>query len=418
MKTLIVGGGLLGLTTAKVLQRDHHEVEVLETRNEICQGASYANGGMLTASMSDPWNAPGVHRRLVTSLFDRHSPMKARIGAIPSLLFWGLKFVRNSSRRRYLETAISNYRLARYAVWKTARLRDEIRMRYDASCRGALKIFRDRQAMRDSIDLALRLSNVGLRFVELDGDRTLEVEPQLAGIRGQVAGGLYFPEDECGDALLFCRSLANEIEKDGGVIRPGIEALSLVVKGSRVVGVETEGGLIEAGRVVLAAGVHSGSLLKGVGISLPIKPVKGYSLTFDVGDFSGVPKVPVIDEAMHAAVTPLGRRLRIVGTAEFAGYDTAIQPERIDNLFNLLQWLYPGVAARVDRAQALSWAGLRPVSCDGKPFIGPCGIKGLYLNVGHGHLGWTMAMGSAHVLADLMAGRHTEVDSEPFRVHR
>lgn len=418
MKTVIVGGGLLGLTTAEVLQRDQHQVEILEAQNGICLGASHANGGMLTAAMSAPWNGPGVHRRLLTSPFDRYSPIKVRMGSIPSLMLWGLKFVRNSSRSRHFETTMSNYRLARYAVSKTAALRDEIDMHYDASCQGALKIFRDQRAMQDSSDLALRLASVGLRFVELSGDRVLEVEPQLASIRDQIFGALYFPDDECGDAHLFCRILASEIEKQGAVIRLGVEASNIVVERNRVVGVETGDGLIEASKVVVAAGAHSGNLLKDVGISLPVEPVKGYSLTFDMNDFAELPKVPVIDEAMHAAVAPLGSRLRIVGTAEFAGYDTELRPERLDNLFNLLQWLYPDVAARIDRAKAWPWAGLRPMSSDGKPFIGPCNIKGLYLNVGHGHLGWTMAMGSAHILADLMADRSPAIDSAPFRVHR
>ena len=418
MKVLIVGGGLLGLSTAKVLQKDHCEVELIEAAEDVSLGASYANGGILTSSMSDPWNAPGVHKHLLTSLFEPYSPMKLHASSIPSVFLWGLKFLRNSSHDRYTEATKANYQLSQYAMKKTAQLRDQLGLLYEFSPSGSLKIFRDRKAMETPRNLAVILAKFGLRFTELTVDQTIEIEPQLFSARDQIAGSLYFPDDQCGDANLFCLSLANEIKNDGGTIRLKTKASGLIIEKGQVLGVDTKDGPIMADSVIVATGAETPMLLKNTNISLPIEPVKGYGVTFVVDQGAELPKVPVIDDAMHAAITPLGRRLRAVGAAEFTGFDTSIQQTQIDKLHSLLSDLYPDIAANIDKAATESWAGLRPTSSDGKPFIGSCDINRLYFNVGHGHLGWTMAMGSAHIVADIIMARPPAIDSSPFRINR
>lgn len=418
MKTLIIGGGLLGLSSAQALLEQHVEIELLEARDGVGLETSFANGGLLTSSMPEPWNGPGVHRHLMASLFDPHSAMKLRPHAIPSLFFWGIRFLRNSVTSRYSAAAAANFRLAAYAVGKTGRLRERLGLHYDAAKSGTLKIFRDQHAMQVPKAMAEQLAALGLRFSELDTDQAIAMEPQLSAIGDSIAGALHFPDDESGDAHLFCRELAREVAKAGGRVYTGISVTRLVVQKGSVVGVETNNGFIGAERVILAAGSHSTALLKKVGVSLPVRPAKGYSVTLALDGIEQRPHIPVIDDALHAAVVPLGNRLRLAGTAEFAGFDYRIHQERIDNLLNLLAVLYPRLAGQVDFGKAQPWTGLRPMSCDGKPFIGATSVAGLYVNTGHGHLGWTMAMGSACLLADLIVGRTPEIDVQPYRADR
>lgn len=418
MKTLIIGGGLQGLCTALVLQQNNLEVEILESRENICLEASYANGGMLTSAMSEPWNSPGVYKHLLGSTFKSNSSIMLPIQSIPSVFFWGLQFLRNSSKKRHAKSTIDNYFLSCYSIKKTSKLRKTLNLNYKASACGTLKIFSDLNAMVEPLNLAVELSKVGLNFNKLNPQQVLEKEPALQDMEGEMAGGLYFPDDECGDANLFCHCLMNEITKNGGIIRTNTSVTKLVKEKGSIVGVETDRGTIKANNVVVTAGVQTQALMKGLCVNIPIRPVKGYSLTLPVDTPEMLPKVAVVDDALHTAVSSIGNSLRVVGSAEFAGFDSSITQKRIDDLYLLLEKLYPNVINKVDRESAVSWAGLRPVSSDGKPFIGGCDVKGLYFNVGHGHLGWTMAMGSAHMLADIFLGKTPELDSQPFRIGR
>ena len=418
MQTLVIGGGLIGLTSAYVLQAMGESVTVLEANDGIGLESTYANGGLLTASMSDPWNAPGAVKQLVQSLVDPASAMKLRLKALPSLVCWGLHFLRHASAQRHRAATAANYQLAAYSIAKTQALREHLGLAYQASGVGALKLFRDKTAMAESLSIAQQLAPLGLVFQQLTAEGVIEQEPALRPIHKAIAGGLYFPDDESGDALLFCQALAGEFERIGGRIQTMTAVQGFGVAKQAVVGVETAQGFITAKRVVLSAGHQSPRLLKPTGQGLRIKPVKGYSLTLEIEDrllqAALRPRIPVIDDGLHAAATPLGTRLRLAGTAEFAGFDQRLDQRRIDNLWNLLQALYPLIYRHSDRCAALPWTGLRPVSADGKPFIGPSAVKGLYINAGHGHLGWTMAMGSAHVLAALIGGQTPAICPRPF----
>ncbi|MEQ8836905.1 MAG: FAD-dependent oxidoreductase, partial [Lacipirellulaceae bacterium] len=336
----------------------------------------------------------------------------------PGLSIWGLQFLRNASKDRHRAATQANYLLSAYSKYLMDELRGRLDLDYDSSSLGTMKVFPTEEAMGRPIAIAEMLKSLGLRFEILDREETIKVEPQLGNVKEKIAGALRFPDDGSGDAHLFALAIAQQAVAAGGEIRTGVSVRRLLADGARITGVETAEGPIQGSRVILANGVFAPQLALSVGVRLPIKPAKGYSATLDMTGFKEVPKVPIIDDAMHAAVVPLGTRLRFAGTAEFTGYDTQIRQDRVDNLFGLFERLYPDLAVKVDRNQMQGWAGLRPISADGKAFIGESRIEGLWINAGHGHLGWTMAVGSAALLVDLMSCERPRVDVMPFSPRR
>ncbi len=433
MKILIVGGGLLGLSSAKVLLERGHDVEVLEANNGVGLETSFANGGDLGAIGSGPWNTPIFGKKSkkpqtvkpknksaenTVSLFDSRSPVQVQPSVIPSMMYWGLKFLRSCTEASIDNALNANYRLGVYSQQKINLLRERTNLDYDAGSDGTLKIFRDEAAMASSIAMLKTMVAKGLKYSQLSADEAIALEPKLASIRGKFIGAVHLCDDERGDAHLFCGELARIIKSEGGVIRSGIVVTNLVKKGRRVVGANTDQGFISADRVIVAAGSGSAKLVKTVGVSLPIMPVKGHSLTLDMAGAAQMPNIPVVDAANFGMVTPLGNRLRVAGLVDFSGFNKDVMPAAIDNLYKLLAALYPSIAMNVDRSTAQNWAGLRPLSADGKPFIGQSKLEGLFLNTGHGQSGWAGAMGSAHLLADLMESRPTEIDHKPFSATR
>lgn len=416
---VIVGGGLLGVATLYELVSRGEPAVLLEANQSVADETSFANGGMLTPSMPDPWNSPGVGAHLIESLFDPKSPLKLRWKAIPGLTFWGLEFLRNSAPKRHAATTDANYHLASYSTKKTDDLRRELGLKYDFSDTGTLKVFESEAAMDGPRALAERLEVHGLKFEALDREQTIAAEPQLGPIKDRIVGALRYPDDHVGDARKFTQDLSKRAMAAGGEIRFGARVDRILREDGRVSGVEVGGEVLKAKSLVLAAGVSAAGLGRALGIRLPIAPAKGYSFTIDASALGNeMPRVPVIDDAMHAAVVPLGQRLRFVGTAEFAGRDTNIDPVRVDNLKALFERMYPHLSDRVDLSTGQAWAGFRPMSADGRPFISQSPIEGLWLNCGHGHLGWTKAVGSARLLADQMLGTPTEIDATPFRYKR
>jgi D-amino-acid dehydrogenase len=418
MSAIVVGGGLMGVTTAHELQRRGISTTLVEARDDVALETSFANGSMLTPSMSDPWNAPGVFGHLVRSLGDPKAAIKLRPSAFPSCISWGLAFLRNANAARYEYATRANFFLARYSLEKTRGLRDELHLEYHAADHGTMKMFRNVSDMTGPVGHAEALAPLGLRFERLGSDEAVKIEPALGPIRKQIAGALFFPDDGAGNAHLFCRSLANSFLAAGGQALFGHRVVGLDVRDGKVKGVRLADGKVRhADVVIIAAGEESVRLARQVGINLPIEPVKGYSLTFSMPSGIG-PAIPVIDDALHAAVVPVGDKLRIAGTAEIAGHSKTIQPARIDNLFGLLEQVYPDIARKIDRRSGEGWTGLRPMSADGLPFIGASAVEGLFVNSGHGHLGWTCAAGSAAIIADLLCGRRPDIDPEPFRADR
>ncbi len=415
---VVIGGGLAGVTTAFELAGRGLSVTLCEADGELGTGASYANGGILSVTRPEPWNGPGVFRHLASSLFAPRAPMKLRLRAIPGLGSWGLDFIRHSAAERHREATLANYRLATHSMAVLERWRKSLDLEFDAARRGCLDLYPDERALAREAALVDALRDRGARIELLDRAGVLAIEPALAPARDRFASALYYPDDGVGDARAFVLGLACAAKRHGLSIRTGTRVDRLVVERGRVVGVESGGERI-VGSVVVASGIDAPALTRGCGMSLPIRPAKGYSLTIDAAPLGDdMPRVPVIDEAMHAGISPLGSRLRLVGTAEFAGRDTRMRAARIDNLLALFERLYPELAPRIDRDAAVAWAGLRPMSADGRPIVGAGSVDGLWLNCGHGPLGWTLGPGSAHLLADLIEGRKPAIDPRPYRPDR
>lgn len=412
---IVVGAGLIGTCTAYALADRGIAVTVFENDAEPACQASFANGGMLTPSMADPWNAPGVWRHLAASLFDRSSGMLLRPTAIPSLLGWGSQFLKNANEAHFEAATRANFLLSAHSVSTTKQWSKREKLEFDFSDKGTLKIFRDPQAMGAPLKIARKLQPFGLRFEQLSQSAAIELEPALAPVAPMIASAIYYPDDPRGDARRFVNALSEAAKEKGVRFRFGTPVDAVIREKGRATGIVSRARETHADIVILAAGWRSATLLKASGLRLPIKPVKGYSLTFDhVSGGATRPDIAVVDEALHAAVVPLGTRLRVAGTAEFAGDKTEIQPARVANLRRLLAEIYPGIADDLRAVPGSGWAGLRPMSADGCPFIGAAHLDGLWVNAGHGHLGWTMAAGSADLLAALVVGGVPAVAAAPF----
>lgn len=415
---IIVGAGLAGISAAWTLAKRGHAVTVFDALAGPALETSFANAGALTPSEPEPWNQPGVAGQLLASLFDPHAAMKLRLAPLPGLIFWGLRFLRNSTHARHAAASQANFALSRYSLAQTQAVRDELGLEFDNLRRGTLKLCRSQAAIDASIAAADKLVPLGLNYNVLDRAQTLELEPQLTAIADQIAGSIHYPDDESGDAHRFTVGLADAARAAGVKFEWNTRVLDLMDRGGHIVGVCTETEEIEADTVILAAGHTAWKLMKPLGLHLPVRPVKGYSLTLDMSGLNSRPGTPVFDEALHAIVTPMGERLRIAGTAEIAGNDRQLRPERVENLKSLVRALYPEFADRLLAGEINAWTGFRPMSADGRPFIGEARAKGLWLTTGHGHLGWTQAMGSAGLLAALIDGETPPVDPKPFAADR
>ena len=418
MRVIIVGSGLLGVTSAWFLAKQGHEVTVLDRAEGVARATSFANAGMLTPSMADPWNAPGVFGQLLHYLGKEDAPLLLRPRALPSILGWGIKFLAHSRPEKFRANMAANLRLARYNLEVMRQLREQLSLAYDQKTAGTLRIFRDARSFQESVARLEILAGFGLKPETLMPDAVIRLEPALTPLRDALVGGILCAEDESGDARQFTEALADQARAAGVDFRFGVDVSGFQHDRQKISAVITNSGPLAADAVVMAAGVWSPLLLRSLGIRLPVRPVKGYSITVDTGNWAEQPALPVIDDALHAAVTPLGQRLRVAGTAEFAGYDHRLSPSRIENLYSLLLGIYPSFAPHLDRTRANPWTGLRPVSADGVPYIGQLKFDNLYLNTGHGHLGWTLAAGSGKLLAALMSGQACDIDLQPYRAGR
>ena len=428
MKVAVIGAGLIGLTAAYFLRKRGHDVIVIERQTGPGLETSFANGSLLTPSMPEPWNAPGCWRVLLASLSRSDAPLQLRLRTLPSLSGWGIQFLRNSSAERYRENTVRNVRLALHSLEVMASIRQQTRLDYGATARGTLKLFRSPAALDDALTAADRLLRPeGLRFQRLSRAETIALEPALEPIAEQLVGAIHYLGDEAGDAYRFCVALAGHAREIGVEFSFGttVRALESSRDGKRIrISRHARDGLspanelssFEADHYIVAGGSYSTGLLEPLGIRLPVRPAKGYSVTFDVPPGGSILKVPIVDDDMHAALVAIGNAIRVAGTAEFAGFDLTLRPERVRNVASLAMRILP--RAGLDVTTARPWCGLRPLSADGVPIIGRTPIENLWVSSGHGHLGWTMAAGSGQLLSELISGGPLSLDPAPYALSR
>lgn len=412
---IIIGGGLAGVTTFYEMVSRGYAATMLDAAPRVADGASHANGGVLHPSLPDPWNNPGIGRILAASLFSANAPMKLHWGQLPDLFAWGLSFLRNSAPSRHQAITRSNFDLAHYSTRQTDALMQLLNLQFEHATPGTLKLLRSDKDKAEAIAMADMLAKQGLRYELLDRQALLQREPTLAQAQTPPVGALYFADDRVGNARLFCEALLRQAEARGGKPAFDCKVEALCVEQGRVVGARLANGEVLRGDVILCAGAQSTHLAKQAGLTLAIRPAKGYSLTLSAEHLSDQLTHPLVDPQLHIAVTPLGDKIRILGMAEFIGFDTQIAPQRLHMLRRFFEQLLPDMATQLDWQSADAWAGLRPMSADGRPYIGASSIEGLWLNCGHGHLGWTMAVGSARILVDSYLGCKTEINAAPFK---
>lgn len=420
MHVVVIGAGLAGLSVAWYLREGGAKVTILERNDSPALETSFANGALLHPSMVEPWNSPGVLRFLLCNIGRDDSPMLLRPTVLPSLLGWGVRFIRASRADRFLATTRKNLSLARYSVDLMGELRNHTGLQYDAYTRGSMQIFRNPRVAQTTLTWVRQLADHGLEYRLLNVEELITLEPALAPIAGSLVGAIHYPRDEGGDAHLYCRALAARLHEREVTICYSVACQALVTEGQQRCSVlDTTGRSWKADAIVLAAGSTSPLLARHMGLELPIRPVKGYSITMPRPRDTVAPYIPVTDPGLHIAVVPLaGDRIRLAGTAEFAGYNREIPPQRINNLLRLFERIYPDYARRLSIADIVPWAGLRPMSADGMPLLGRTPVPNLFLNTGHGQLGWTMAAGSGRLVADEILGRQPAIDIEPYTLGR
>ena len=415
MKIIVLGSGVIGVTTAYYLARAGHEVTVIDRQSKPAQETSFANAGEVSPGYSSPWAGPGVPVKAIKWLLMRHGPLVIWPKLDPVMWIWMLKMLRNCTSARYAVNKSRMIPIAEYSRDCLRALRSEIGIRYDERSRGTLQLFR-KQAQLDHTggDIAV-LKQYGVPYEVLDRDGCIAAEPALAAVREKFVGGMRLPQDETGDCHMFTEALAAEAAKLGVQFKfnTGIERLE--TEGAKISGVVTSAGTLQADAYVAALGSWSPRLLKPIGVDVPVYPVKGYSITVPVIDEAGAPVSTVMDESYKVAITRLGNRIRVGGTAEISGYSKTLDPERRSTLDHSLTDMFPRGG---DLSKATFWCGLRPMTPDGPPVIGATRYSNLHLNTGHGTLGWTMACGSARVLADQLSGKKPDIDASELTVDR
>ena len=410
-KVAIIGAGLAGLQCAWFLLREGVDVTVIERRDQPAMETSFANGGLITPSHAIPWNSPGIFKALLSSIGDKSSGLYVKASAIPQYLSWGSKFVRNSTPSHFRRTIQRNAQLATYSVELKCALVEELDLTFDGAQRGTMMVYRSQAALLRAKAANRIVQEAGIDVDLCSADDLVKLEPALADVGDKLSGGFYYRGDQHGDSHLFCKELTKRLLEGGAKLRFDETVEDIERSGSLVSAVVTDKQRYVVDAVVLAAGLWSERISRYLDLRLPIKPVKGYSVTYDVTGWDAQPKIPVVDDEMHTAMTPLGSRMRFVGTAEFSGYSPEINPKRVENLKRTALNIYPTIAPIIEDVEPLvTWCGHRPMTPDCLPIVGQHGPENFFLNTGHGYLGWTTACGTSKMVSDQIIGRVSPID--------
>jgi D-amino-acid dehydrogenase len=415
MHVLVLGSGVIGVSSAWYLARAGFEVTVVDRAPGPARETSFANAGQISPGYAAPWAAPGVPLKALKWLFSPDAPLVIKPGLDPHQYLWLWQMLRNCTAARYAVNKARMLRLARYSAECLNEIAGELGLDYEGRRLGTLQLFRT-QAQLDAAgnDTAV-LEHYGVPYELLDRAGIVAAEPALANVADRFTGALRLPEDQTGDCALFTRLLAERAQAAGVAFRFDADVESLETSGERVTGARIAGKLVRSDKFVLALGSYTPRLLAPLGIRLPVQPLKGYSLTVPITDPAMAPKSTVIDETFKVAVTRFDRRMRAGGTAGLCGFDLSEPRRRRRMLERVIAGLYPRGG---DPKLGEFWAGLRPATPDGTPVVGGTRFKNLFLNTGHGTLGWTMACGSGRYLADLMAGVAPQISSEGLDISR
>ncbi len=425
MHVVVLGAGLLGVTTAYYLAEEGHQVTVIDRQPEPARETSFANAGLLTPGHASAWASPRAPMILLKSLWRKDTALRYRLKLDPRMWAWSLKFLANCTAEKNRRNTLVKLKLCIYSLEETDRLTKATDIAWERAPKGAIYLYRDRAHFRQGREHMKLLADHGVEMRTLEPDEIAGVEPALAGIKDRLAGAMHTPNDESGDARKFVVALAEVCRMKGVDFRfarsiDRIERNAHQITGVHVsepAGGEKAGGIsvVAGDAYVLALGSYSPILARPLGLDLPIYPVKGYSVTVPLLDPAQAPAIGGVDEGNLVAFARLGDRLRFTATADFAGYDTDFEPADFAQMLKVARELFPNGGA-YDKPDF--WSCLRPMTPDGPPIMGASPIRNLWLNTGHGHMGWTMAAGSSRMVVDRILGRDPAIDDKPFALAR
>ena len=412
MRVIILGSGVIGVTSAYYLAKAGHEVTVLDRQPGPALETSYANAGQISPGYASPWAAPGIPLKAMKWMVQQHAPLSITPDGTLFQLQWMWQMLQNCTAERYAINKERMVRLAEYSRDCFKALRAATGIEYEGRQQGTTQLFRTQQQLDGAAKDIQVLEETGVPYELLSREQLIQAEPGLD--KNKLVGGLRLPNDETGDCQLFTTRLSAMAEQLGVTFRYGVDIGGLVTAGDEIKGVRCGDELLTADSYVVALGSYSTALLKDI-VSIPVYPLKGYSITVPIVNAAAAPVSTILDETYKIAVTRFDDRIRVGGMAEIAGFNRQLNPRRRATLEMVVNDLFPGAG---DTAQASFWTGLRPMTPDGTPIVGRTGLRNLYINTGHGTLGWTMACGSAQLLSDIISVRRPAIRADDLSVSR
>ncbi|WP_160242859.1 MULTISPECIES: D-amino acid dehydrogenase [Acinetobacter] len=414
MRVIVLGSGVIGVTSAYYLAQQGASVTVLDRQTGPAEETSFGNAGQVSPGYSTPWAAPGIPFKAVKWMFQHHAPLAVNLDGSMWQLQWMAQMLKNCNAQHYAINKERMVRVAEYSRDCLRQLRQDTGISYENRSKGTLQLFR-KDAQLDAVQRDIEvLKESGVEYELLDRDGLARVEPALAAAKDKVVGGLHLPNDETGDCYLFTNALAKLAQEMGVDFQFNQNVEKLLVEGDEIKGVLVNGKVLTADRYVLAFGSYSREFLKPLHLDLPVYPVKGYSLTVPIVDPAMAPQSTVLDETYKIAITRFDQRIRVGGMAELSGFNLGLNQDRRATLEMVTKDLFPGG----DLPQASFWTGLRPMTPDSTPIIGGTRYKNLFLNTGHGTLGWTMACGSGKLISNLVMQQQPEISTEGLSLQR
>lgn len=414
MKVIVMGAGVIGTTTAYYLAKSGADVTVIDRQPVPAQETSFANAGQISPGYSTPWAAPGIPFKAMKWMLEKHAPLSIKPDGSLWQWRWMFRMLGECNSHRYAINKARMMRLAEYSRECLKALREHTGLQYEQRTGGTLQLFRTQQQIDSTMRDTQVLEECGVPYELLQANELIRAEPALAYSQASLVGGLRLPNDETGDCHLFTRRLADLACHEGVRFQFNQSVDRIETQGDRVTAIHCGNERLTADRYVVALASDSRQLLLPAGIALPVYPVKGYSLTIPLLDASRAPVSTVLDETYKIAVTRFDQRIRVGGMAELSGFDLSLNPDRRATLEMVVSDLFPGG----DLKRAVFWTGLRPMTPDSTPIVGGTRLDNLFLNTGHGTLGWTMACGSGKLMSDLVLNKMPEIDVDGLDVSR